>query len=276
VQRIVVVTGASQGIGLETTLAFARAGDTVVATSRDARRVAAPADVGPGRIETASLDVTDDGSVGAFAADLLGRNGRVDVVVNNAGRGFIGSTEELSIADMQLSLEVNLLGVMRMTKAFLPAMREAGRGHLIAVSSIGGAVGQPFNDAYCAAKFAVEGLYESLYPVAAASGVYVSLVQPGPVRSDHRSRALRATGAPELSAWRDRYESMTVSTFARAPGPERVAEVILSAANDPAPKLRYQTSRLVTRIVGMKLSDLSGEAITTLTASWIAEPIGTS
>jgi NAD(P)-dependent dehydrogenase (short-subunit alcohol dehydrogenase family) len=269
VAKVAIVTGASQGIGLATATAFAEHGYVVVATSRIPQEPSGP--VGTGRIERVALDVTDDEAVTSFVGDTLDRHGHVDVLVNNAGQGFIGSTEELSVADIRRSMEVNFFGVVRMTKALLPSMRVAGRGRLIAVGSIGGVVGQPFNDAYCAAKFAVEGLYESLHPVAAASGVAVIIVEPGPVQSDHRNRAVTTDGSAALASMRDRYVAMTEATFERAQAPERSAEIILAAAEDPAPKLRYQTSRLVTHIVGLKLRDLDGDAITGLTKGWIAE-----
>ena len=270
--KVAVVTGASQGIGLATAEALAGRGYVVLATSRDPKASDVPPWSGPGggRIERLALDVADDVSVDAFVADILAKYGEVDVVVNNAGQGFVGSTEELSVADIRWSMEVNFFGVVRMTKAFLPSMRAAGHGYLIAVGSIGGVVGQPFNDAYCAAKFAVEGLYESLHPVAATFGVAVVIVEPGPVQSDHRNRSVKTSTSPALAHLRERYEAMTESTFERAQGPERTAEIILEAIDDPAPKLRYQTSSLVKRIVGLKLSDLDGDAITGLTSSWIA------
>jgi NAD(P)-dependent dehydrogenase (short-subunit alcohol dehydrogenase family) len=268
-ERVVVVTGASQGIGFETALAFARAGDRVVATSRVPQPF--PADQVAGLALTrVALDVTDQGSVDRLASQVLEEFGRVDVLVNNAGQGFTGTTEELSIADIQRSLDVNFLGAVRMTKAFLPGMRAAGSGHLIAVSSIGGVVGQPFCDAYCAAKHALEGLYESMHPVVAPAGVRVSIIQPGPVGSDHVNRSVMLTPEDDaIAELKTRYLTMTEAAFARAQGADLVADVIVACANDPAPKLRYQTSKLVTKIVGMKLNDLDGDSITTMTAAWL-------
>jgi NAD(P)-dependent dehydrogenase (short-subunit alcohol dehydrogenase family) len=268
--RVVVVTGASQGIGFETALAFARAGDRVVATSRDPQPFPAEQVEGLPVISRMAVDVTDQGSVDRFASQVLEEFGRVDVLVNNAGQGFTGTTEELSIEDIERSLDVNFLGAVRMTKAFLPSMRAAGSGHLIAVSSIGGAVGQPFCDAYCAAKHALEGLYESMHPVVAPAGVRVSIIQPGPVDSDHLNRSVMLTPDDDaIAELKNRYLATTGAAFVRAQGADLVAEVILACADDPAPKLRYQTSKLVTRIVGMKLNDLDGAAITTMTASWL-------
>src|ERR1700733_9771836 len=133
--KVAIVTGASQGIGLATAQAFAEKGYLVLATSRAPQ---VPDDVSSGggvggRIEHVALDVTDDEAVETFTADVLAKYGGLDVLVNNAGQGFIGSTEELTVSEIRRSMEVNFFGVVRLTKAFLPSMRAAGRGYLIAV-----------------------------------------------------------------------------------------------------------------------------------------------
>jgi NAD(P)-dependent dehydrogenase (short-subunit alcohol dehydrogenase family) len=268
--RVVCVTGASQGIGLETARLFARCGDLVIATSRDAGRARdAFADLDPGVI-THELDVTDHLSVDRLAAFVAERYGRIDVLVNNAGRGFRGTLEQLSVADLIQSLEVNFLGAARMTKAFLPMMRAARRGHLIAISSIGGAMGQPFRDAYCSAKFALEGLYESLRPVAAMWGVHVSIIEPGPVDSEFDARELQlsATDDAELAEIERRY--LAVAATARRRPPAETAEVVLACVDDPQPRLRYQTCKLSAHLVGLKLADVSGEAVASMTTGWLA------
>jgi NAD(P)-dependent dehydrogenase (short-subunit alcohol dehydrogenase family) len=207
-------------------------------------------------------------------AGVIERHGRIDVLVNNAGAPFNATLEELSIDELRRSLEVNFLGVARTTKAALPSMRMAGRGRLIAVTSLGGVVGQPFTDAYCAAKFAVEGLYESLHPVAAAFGVRVSIVEPGPVETAFDESA--APRDPVVSApfatLRARHAAVMASGAGRRQSPEDAGEFIASVADEDDPAFRYQTGGLVRRIASMKLADLSGEAVTAFTGSWLAEP----
>ncbi|GAB2483494.1 SDR family oxidoreductase [Jatrophihabitans fulvus] len=267
--RVVCVTGASQGVGLATARAFAEAGDLVVATSRDAAAAAAAAALTAPGITVHPLDVTSPASVDALHAFVAERFGRLDVLVNNAGRGYQGTLEELSMDDLASSFEVNVLGAARTTKAFLPMMRAAGTGHVIAISSIGGVVGQPFRDAYCAAKFALEGLFESLHPVAARFGVSVSLVEPGKIESQHDDRGLRrvATDDPELARIERSYEE--AASTARPRPPEETARVVLACADDPRPRLRYQTCKLSARMVGLKLADTDGSVITTMTGSWL-------
>ena len=173
--RIALVTGTSSGIGLHTALGLARAGLSVVATVRDTSRADAlreAADSAGVDLDIRALDVTDADAATALIADL----GVVDVLVNNAGRGAVGTLEQLSDADLQAQLDTNYLSVARLTRLVLPGMRERGHGRIVTVTSVGGAVGQPFADAYCGAKFAVEGLMQSLAPVVAPFGIDVAIL----------------------------------------------------------------------------------------------------
>jgi NAD(P)-dependent dehydrogenase (short-subunit alcohol dehydrogenase family) len=155
-------------------------------------------------------------------------------------------------------------------------MRAAGRGRLIAVTSLGGVIWQPFNDAYCAAKFAVEGLYESLHPVAARFGVRVSIVEPGPVATEFRahSQTGEAPLDPELAALKGRYLAVTSQGFERAQSPADAAAAIVRIAGEDRPVLRYQTSGFTRRLVGRKLTDITGEAVVGLTSPWLDGPDG--
>jgi NAD(P)-dependent dehydrogenase (short-subunit alcohol dehydrogenase family) len=285
--RIVVVTGASSGIGLATAVAFAEAGDRVVATVRgSSRRTALDAALAVAGVEVdlLELDVTQAEAAEAAVATVADRYGRIDVLVNNAGRGYTATLEELTVENFRQSMEVNFFGVARLTKAVLPRMRGAGRGHLIAVTSMGGAIGQPFNDAYCAAKFAVEGLYESLNPVAARFGVHVSIVEPGPVATEFRAHSWRGPAGSdssgdsgdsadeELAELKSRYLAVTSAGFQRAQSPEDVAAVIVGVTREEAPVLRYQSSNFMRRVIGRKLNDLTGEAVIGLTSAWLDGP----
>ncbi|MCI4067112.1 SDR family NAD(P)-dependent oxidoreductase, partial [Micromonospora sp. R77] len=184
----VLITGTSTGIGLETAVGAARAGWRTVATMRDVsradalRRAADAAGVAD-LLEVRRLDVTDQASVTACVADVVDAHGRLDAVVNNAGAGHVGTLEQETIDDVRAVMEVNFFGVLHVSRAALPHLR-AARGRLVTVSSVGGVVGQPFNEAYCAAKFAVEGFMESLAPLAATVGVTVTVVEPGAVASE--------------------------------------------------------------------------------------------
>lgn len=275
---VVLVTGTSTGIGLAVATTAASAGWQVVATVRragsDAELLlaaenAAVADL----IEVRMLDVTDAHACTATVADVVATYGRLDAVVNNAGSGHVGTVEEDSIDAIRRVMEVNYFGVVNITKPAMAHLRASG-GTLVTVSSVGGVVGQPFNEAYCAAKFAVEGMMESLRPVAAAAGVTVVIVEPGAVATSFVD-TVRATSAvvdPDGSYAEafDHYLERTAGAFANAQTPQGVADVIVGALVADDVPLRLQTSDAATSFASLKLRDLDGSAVTSLTSSWIA------
>ena len=168
---ILLITGTSSGIGLSTAMSAAAAGFTVVATMRDTAKSvqlkAAANDAGV-TVDIQPLDVTDQASIEACFTHIQSTYGRLDAVLNNAGSGHVGTTEVDSLDAVRDVMEVNFFGVVAVTRAAMPMLRES-RGRLATVSSVGGVIGQPFNEAYCAAKFAVEGYLESLAPRANVS-----------------------------------------------------------------------------------------------------------
>jgi len=170
-QPVALVTGASSGIGKAAALALVDRGFRVVGTSRTASRVTAPAGT-----TFFDLDVSRDDSVHPLVGQVITRFGRIDVLVNNAGIGAAGAVEEMSVEQHQRVLDVNVLGVIRMSKAVLPVMRAQGGGQIINVSSLLGLVPQPFMAAYVASKHAVEGFSESLDHEVREHGVRVVLV----------------------------------------------------------------------------------------------------
>jgi NAD(P)-dependent dehydrogenase (short-subunit alcohol dehydrogenase family) len=273
-RRVALVTGAASGIGFASVIALARRSYAVVATMRDlggAERLERAAAAEGLDLEAAHLDVTSDDSVARCAEEVLGRLGRIDVVVNSAGAGHLGTLEEVTIADLQRVIDVNCLGTARVTKAFLPAMRSAGRGHLIAMSSTAGIVGHPFNEAYCASKFALEGLYEALAPVAASVGVRVTLIEAGMVRTGfyERSSAARVTEPSPYAEQRAQFERLAQGAETSGQSAEEVAAVIAAVADDPSPHLRYQTAPEVRQLLSRKLADPDGSAVLRLTTRWV-------
>jgi NAD(P)-dependent dehydrogenase (short-subunit alcohol dehydrogenase family) len=178
-KKVALITGASSGVGLHTAIAFAKAGYTTLATMRQPARKTAlektARDAGVNVI-VKKLDAQDPGSISACVKRAIRDYAKIDVLVNNAGAGFLGSIEQTSDADLQRIMGVNFFGVWNATKAVFPHMREAGGGRIITVTSVGGLIGQPFNEAYCAAKFAVEGMMEGFAPLARRMGVSISLI----------------------------------------------------------------------------------------------------
>ncbi|MET8697910.1 SDR family NAD(P)-dependent oxidoreductase [Kitasatospora sp. NPDC004723] len=277
--RIVLITGTSSGIGLAAAVAAARAGFRVIATMRDTGRSgallkAAEAAGVAGRFELARLDVIDAASVAECLAGVLDRHGRLDAVVNNAGAGRVGTVEQDGLLPVREVMEVNFFGVVEVTRAALPHLRATG-GRVVTVTSVGGVVGQPFNEAYCAAKFAVEGFMESLAPVAATVGVSVSVVEPGAVASEFVASqgidlpALLAAAGPYAPAL-EAYAARTRAAFDQAQTSEQAAETVLDALTAERPPFRLQTSDRARAFVGAKLADLDGSAVQGVTGGWVA------
>jgi NAD(P)-dependent dehydrogenase (short-subunit alcohol dehydrogenase family) len=170
-------------------------------------------------------------------------------------------------------MDLNYFGVWRVTQAVFPGMRTARSGRIITVSSLGGIFGSPFNDAYCAAKFAVEGLMETLAPVARALGVHISLIEPGPVSTEFTASAVAPadedsipSGSP-YAALAQAYRSAFVHTTSTPQTGDDVAQTILEAATAQVPHLRYQTSETARQIASRKLVDPTGDSIVNTLAS---------
>lgn len=273
--RTVLITGCSSGIGLASAVKFAAEGDAVVATMRDLersdalRRALAAAGVSA---ELRTLDVADDDSVASGLAAVLAAHDRIDVVISNAGVGIDGTTEELAIGDFRDSFETNVLGSVRLLHAVMPGWRESDGGRFIAVSSVSGAIGQPFNDAYCMSKFALEGLLESFAPVAAQFGVMVSMIEPGPVSGvfvDKSRGPQQRTSDGPYAAPRARFQAVQDGAFDAAQTNEEIAQILWDVAVSDEPKLRYQTSEMVEKMVGLKYKDMNGERVLGMTGRWI-------
>ncbi|MBT9607133.1 SDR family NAD(P)-dependent oxidoreductase [Microbacterium sp.] len=264
---IALVTGTSSGIGLHTAIGLASAGVSVVATVRDPARadaLRAAAESAGVNIDIRALDVTDADGARALVDDL----GALDILVNNAGRGAVGTLEQLSDADLQAQLDTNYLSVARLTRLVLPGMRERGHGRIVTVTSVGGVVGQPFADAYCGAKFAVEGLMQSLAPVVAPFGIDVAIVEPAAVASSFTESVERYDGGA-YQAQLDAYLERTTASFAQAQSAEDAAKTVIEAAITDTPKFRWQTSEAAVRFAGLSLGDLDGSRVIGVTSGWI-------
>jgi NAD(P)-dependent dehydrogenase (short-subunit alcohol dehydrogenase family) len=266
---IALITGTSTGIGLATAVALAKAGYTTVATMRDTARAGALQERAAAEgvtVELERLDVTDQGSIDAAISAVIDRHERIDVLVNNAGSGFLGTVEQTSTEDARRVFDVDFFGVWSMTKAVLPHMRAAGSGRIINIASVGGIAGQPFNDAYCAAKFAVEGLSEALAPVARRLGIHVSVIEPGAVNTsfvDTVASAAAPLFADSEDPYRpllDSYLAATREHFEAGQTGDDVAEVIVKALSDDPPHMRYQTSRTARLLAKAKFADPDGDA----------------
>jgi NAD(P)-dependent dehydrogenase (short-subunit alcohol dehydrogenase family) len=239
--RSVLITGTSKGIGFETALAFGRAGYRVHATMRNPSQSPALADVAGKEklaISISTIDVDDDESVRDGIATIQSEHGPIDVLVNNAGVERAGSIEEQSIDDFRATMETNYFGTLRCIKSVVPQMRQRRAGAIINISSVAGSFTQPPMAAYCASKWALEALSESLACEMKAFGVRVVLVKPGIIDTS-MARRITTTKSSEYPH-AARIVSLFTTTLQNAPvSPDVVAQKVLEIAQSDSWQLRY-------------------------------------
>lgn len=187
--RVWFITGASTGFGRILAEEVLKRGEKVVATARKVEQVKDLEEKYPGKALAVILDVTKQEQVDAALAKTLERFGHVDVLVNNAGYGVAGAIEEVSEAEFGPMYETNVFGLLRVTRAFLPQLRKQRCGHILNLSSIGGLTAGPGWGLYQSTKFAVEGLSEALAQEVAPLGIKLTIVEPGPFRTDFLGRS---------------------------------------------------------------------------------------
>jgi short-subunit dehydrogenase len=241
----VLITGATAGIGRFLALDLARRDFRVLATGRDEKALAALAAEEP-KVETLRLDVTDAASIETARArvDELTASHGVDVLINNAGYGLPGAVEELAVDDLRREFETNVFGLVAVTKAFTPRMRERRSGRIVNMSSAAGRVTMPLFGAYHASKYAVEALSDALRGELAPFGVKVILIEPGPIKSEFAERSakeigkVKKPGSPYERAY-DAALAYKTRKNAHAPGPECVARAVRHAIESARPRARY-------------------------------------
>ncbi|HEY6033608.1 MAG TPA: SDR family NAD(P)-dependent oxidoreductase [Kofleriaceae bacterium] len=224
------ITGSSRGLGRSLVQAVLAAGDRVVATARDPKVLPSHE-----RLTALPLDVTDPVAVKSAIAAA----GPLDVVVNNAGQGFLGAFEEMSEAEFAAQIDVNFFGVVNVSRAAIPILRAQRSGHLIQISSIGGRVGAPGLSGYQAAKFAVEGFSEVLWHELKPLGVHVTIVEPGGFRTDWAGASMGHTQPiADYQPIRDWRASIAKRAGYEPGDPDRAARAIVAVAALAAPPLR--------------------------------------
>jgi NAD(P)-dependent dehydrogenase (short-subunit alcohol dehydrogenase family) len=248
-ERVVLITGASSGIGKACAEHLHRRGYRVYGTSRHAP-LASPAR-STARSETFTMirmDVTSDESVTYGINCVVEREGRLDVVVNNAGYGLAGAVEETLLEEGRAQMETNFFGVMRVCQAALPVMRRSGGGHLINMSSLAGLLGVPFQGLYAASKFALEGFTEALRAEVRPFGIRVVLIEPGDFHTDFTKNREKVPTDLHQTPYSTRFaqalEVMQVDET-QGPTPERIAALVERVINSPSPRLRYPIGRAI-------------------------------
>ena len=238
-----IVTGASAGIGNAIAPALDAAGYQVFGTYR---RPPATRSLG---IEYLACDVTNDESVKAAVGELLSKTGRIDLLVNNAGVGLFAGAEESSLEQAKSLFDVNLFGVIRMTKAVLPTMRQQGSGRIVNISSVMGLIPAPFWALYAASKHALEGYSESLDHEIRGSGVRVVLVEPAYTRTSFEGNAYH--GDQQLDVYqpaRSNAEAAFRDAMKNGDAPELVASAVVKASTAVTPRRRYAAGRTARQV----------------------------
>jgi len=265
-RKVWMITGASRGIGAEIARAALSAGDSVVATARDPQAMGDLGGAG-GEMMALRMDVTDEGEVSAGAAEAIGRFGRIDVLVNNAGFGVLGAIEETPAGEVERVYRTNVFGLLNVVRAVLPSMRSRRAGHIINFSSLGGFRASPGWGIYCSTKFAVEGISEALHDELKPLGIRVTVVEPGYFRTDFLDpRSLVKTGS-EIADYADtagRTRQAALERNHRQPGdPAKLADAIVKIAAEPEPPLRLPLGSDALALIAAKNAFVEGE-----TARW--------
>ena len=239
----ILITGCSTGIGRASADLLVKAGYTVYAT---ARREESLAELAAAGARTIRLDVTDEESMRAAVATVSQAHGSVGTLINNAGYGEYGTIEETDLDAVRRMFETNVFGLARLTQLCLPGMREAGGGLVLNVGSMGGRIAFPVGGYYHATKYAVEGLTDALRNEVREFGIAVSLIEPGPIRTNfeesiNSSAAVDNPNSP-YAALVTKVQAVNADAYASkvlSVGPEAVARTILKAVEAQAPKSRY-------------------------------------
>lgn len=257
-----LVTGCSTGFGREIVADVLERGWRAVVTARDPASVADLVASYGEQALVARLDVTRPADIDAVVEKTLEAFGKIDVLVNNAGYGYLAAVEEGDDAEARAMFEVNFFGAVNMIKAVLPSMRKRRSGHIVNVTSVGGFVGNPSSGYYAATKFALEGLSESLARETAELGIKVTAVEPGPFRTDWAGRSLKQTDRPidDYASIAGKRRAQVVERSGRQPGsPERAAKAIVVAVTAPNPPAHLVLGSAGLEMVRSKLARVTAD-----------------
>lgn len=236
--RVVLITGASSGIGKACAEHLHRRGYRVYGTTRRE-----PGELPAFAHTMIRMDVDDDDSVERGIRLILAHEGRLDVVVNNAGVGISGAVEDTRLDEARAQFETNFFGVLRVCRQALPVMRAQGAGRIINIGSVAGLIGVPFNGLYCASKFALEGLSEALRMEVKPHGIHVSLVEPGDINTSMSARSLETQESASNPAYRANHTAareIMARDEEEGPPPSVVAKLVEDIIRAPSPRLRYR------------------------------------
>lgn len=245
-QKVILITGASSGMGYETARILAEQGHRVYGAARRVQKIEELASHG---VQALPLDITDEASIVACVKEVISREGRIDVLINNAGYGYLGAIEDVSIADAKHQFEVNIFGLARMTQEVLPHMRKQHSGRIVNLASVAGHVTFAFAAWYNATKYALEAFSDALRMEVKQFGIDVVIIEPGGIRTDwgliaaDHLRDSAQGGAYEPTAIR-MAEGMRKLYLSNIPtDPKVISRKIARAAVCRHPRTRYLTGR---------------------------------
>jgi NAD(P)-dependent dehydrogenase (short-subunit alcohol dehydrogenase family) len=244
---VALVTGATSGFGRAIAAALHERGWVVYGTTR----TGAPASGAPGP-RLVPMDVSSDGSVATGVERVLREAGHVDVLINNAGCGYSGAIEDMSIDEAHAQLETNFFGVHRLCRAVLPSMRAQGKGRIVNVSSLGGIVSVPFQGFYCASKFALEAYSEALRMELRPLGIHVSMIEPGDYATGITAKRRMADASGAGSAYLERCRTAVARMARDESGNLDISPVVrkvLLALDAQRPALRYPVATFSQRLL---------------------------
>ena len=259
-----LITGATRGLGVEIAKAALAAGDNVVVTGRSTSQLESVYASYGERSLALQLDITNEAQTNKAVADAVASFGRIDVLVNNAGYGHLGTFEEIEQADIEKQFVTNVFGLMQVTRAALPILRKQRSGHIFNISSVGGTVGFKQASVYCASKFAVEGFSESLAMEIAQFGITLTIVEPGYFRTDFLDKSSIRYGTLTID---DYAESTTESknmhddySHKQLGDPAILGDILVRLANDNNPPLRFvagsDACELVTNLLNSRVAEV--------------------
>jgi short-subunit dehydrogenase len=262
-KKVIIITGASSGIGKETALFLVKHNCTVYGM---ARRTDKLKELELHGVRTLTVDITDETSVTGAISKIIESEGRIDVLINNAGYGEYGAIEDVSIENAKKQMDVNLFGLARITRQVLPHMRRQKSGRIINISSIGGKMTTPMGGWYYASKFAVEGLSDSLRMEVKQFGIDVVLVEPGSIKSEWTGIAMNIMKqASQKSPYAHFAEkAAALASYAeKSPEPVVIARLIQKIIAAKSPKARYSKGFLAKPLLFLKkyLSDAMFDTI---------------
>ncbi|MBZ9604812.1 oxidoreductase [Phyllobacterium chamaecytisi] len=238
--QVWLITGSSRGLGRSLAEAVLRAGHKLVATARNPSQLSDLAERYGDQVRLFELDVTDPAAADAAVKNAVDTFGRLDVLVNNAGYGNVNAIEDTSLEEFRAQIETNLFGVINVTKAAIPVMREQKSGHIIQFSSVGGRIGALGRAPYSAAKWGVEGFSEVLAKEVGPLGVKVTIVEPGGFRTDFAGASTTIqNGRPEYDATVGEVARFQLNYNGKQPGdPAKAADAVLHITSLDEPPLR--------------------------------------